>query len=120
MKIDTVKFLFAAVISILLGFVCEIVAPETECRNWISFAVASVSICAGLVPALGLSYADVRRGVSIKIFSWILTLALLAVNVIFALREYRVDIYVVITLLLTVAGWVVIYALCGAKPKDDF
>ena len=114
MKIDTIKFFFAIAIALLLGFICEIIAPTTGGRNWISLAIGSLTCLAGLLPALGLSFTNERRGVSIKLVSWMLTLALLTTNVIFSCFEYRIDIYIALTLLLALSGWTVVYALFRA------
>lgn len=116
MKIDKIKTLFAIAIALLFGFICEIIAPTTGGRNWISLAISSLTCLAGLLPALGLSFTNERRGVSIKLVAWILTLALLAANIVFSGFEYRIDIYIALTLLLALSGWVVIYALFRA-PK---
>lgn len=116
MKIDTIKFIFAIAVSLLAGFICEIIAPTTGGRNWVSLAIASLTSFAGLLPALGLSYADARRGVSVKVTAWLLTFALLATNVVFSCFEYRIDIYIAVALLVALAGWIIIYALFRA-PK---
>lgn len=118
MKINTVKFLFAIALALILGFVCEIIAPEVESRNWISFAVAAVSICAGFIPAFGLTYTNAKRGVSIKILSWILSIVLIASNIIFSCFEYKVDVYIAITLLIAVLGWIAIYGMFSAKSNE--
>ncbi len=118
MKINTIQFIFAIAIALLLGFICEIIAPGTDNRNWISFGIAFASIASGLVPAVGLSYQNAKRGVSIKVFSWILSVALIATNIIFACFEYKIDIYIAITLLIAIIGWVVIYGLFSAKSKE--
>ena len=118
MKINTVKFIFAIAIAILLGFICEIIAPETDGKNWISFAVGAVTIAAGLIPAVGLAYQNAKRAVSIKVFAWILSIVLIASNVIFACCEYKIDVYIAINLLVAVAGWVIIYGLFSAKSAE--
>lgn len=118
MKINTVKFLFAIALGLILGFVCEIIAPEVESRNWISFAVASVSICAVFIPAFGLTYDNAKRGVSIKVLAWIVSIALIASNIIFSCFEYKVDIYIAINLLIAVLGWIAIYGVFSAKSNE--
>lgn len=118
MKINTVKFLFAIALGLILGFVCEIIAPEIEGRNWISFAIASVSICAVFIPAFGLTYTNVKRGVSIKVLSWILSVVLIVSNIIFSCFEYKIDVYIAINLLLAVLGWIAIYGLFSAKSNE--
>ena len=118
MKINTVKLLFAIIIAILLGFVCEISAPVEEGRNWISLAVTSITVMSGLIPAMGISFSNVRRGVSIKIVSWLMSIALILLNVIFSFFEYRIDIYIVCALLFSVTGCAFIYALYSARPDD--
>ena len=119
MKIDGVKFILALAIAVLLGFVCEIIAPETESRNWISLAVGFVSIASVIIPAMGLKYPNANRGVNIKVFSWIMVVAIAAANIIFSCFEYKVDIYIVVVLLLAVLGWGIIYAIFSAKSYNN-
>ena len=118
MNIDGVKIILALAIAVLLGFVCEIIAPETESRNWISLAVGFVSIASVIIPAMGLKYANTNRGVNIKVFSWIMVLAIAAANIIFSRFEYKVDIYIVVVLLLTVIAWGIIYGMYSAKAAE--
>ena len=63
-------------LALLIGFVCEVIASEEGGRNWIALCVASASIASGLVPAFGLTFENARRGVSIKITAWLLSIAL--------------------------------------------
>ncbi|GEM_PF-2265173 len=119
MKINTVKFLFAIVIALLLGFVCEIFASTAGGRNWVSLVVASITIMSGLIPAMGITFSNEKRGVSIKVASWMLSVVLIIFNVIFSLFEYRIDIYIAFALLLSVVGCAVIYALFNAWPDDN-
>lgn len=117
MKIDGIKFILAIAIAVLLGFVCEIIAPETESRNWISLAIGLVSIASIIIPAMGLKYANANRGVNIKVFSWIMVVAIAAANIIFSCFEYKVDIYIVVVLLLAVIAWGIIYGMYRAKSS---
>ncbi len=115
MKIEGVKFVLALAIAILLGFVCEIIAPEAESRNWISLAIGFVSIASVIVPAMGLKYSNVSRGANIKVFSWIMVVAVSAANIIFSGFEYKIDIYIVVVLLLVVIAWGIIYGMYSVK-----
>lgn len=119
MKINTVKFLFAIALGLLVGFICEIIATEIDGRNLISLAVASISVMSGFIPAFGLNYSNAKRGVSIKVLSWILSVVLIASNIIFSCFEYKVDIYVAINLLIAVLGWIAIYGLYSASTKEE-
>ena len=118
MKINTVKFLFAIVIALLLGFVCEIFASTADSRNWVSLAVASITIMSGMIPAMGITFLNEKRGVSIKVASWIISITLILFNVIFSLFEYRIDIYIASALLLSVVGCAVTYSLYSAKSDN--
>ena len=115
MKINGVKFFLAIALALLIGFVCEIIASEEGGRNWIALCVAFVSIASGLVPAFGLTFENARRGVSIKITAWLLSIALCICNVIFACIEFQTDVYIVVALLLAVIGWIIIYSLYKAS-----
>ncbi len=119
MKLDTIKTLIALALALLLGFICEIIAPELDARNWISLGVGFVTIAAMLLPAMGIHYTDTRRGVSIKVFAWILTIAVIIANIVFACFEYKVDVYIVVVLLLVVIAWAVIYGLYRAEKRSS-
>lgn len=114
MKIEKTKFIIALAIALLLGFICEIIAPEAGSRNWISLAFGSISIASVIIPAMGLAYANANRGVNIKVFAWIMTFILTAANIIFSCLEYKVDIYIAIVLLLAVISWGIIYGMFSA------
>lgn len=115
MKINTVKLILSLAIALLVGFLCEIIAPQSDGRNWISFGVAAVTVFSALLPAMALSYDNAKRGVSIKVFAWLMTLALVIANVVFSFKEYRIDVYLAVCLLLSVVGWAVVYGLFSAK-----
>ena len=118
MKIDGIKIILALTIAVLLGFVCEIIAPETESRNWISLAIGFISIASVIIPAMGLKYSNTNRGVNIKVFSWIMVVAITAANILFSSFEYKVDIYIVVVLLLAVIAWGIIYGMYSAKSAE--
>lgn len=118
MKVDGIKFVIALALSLLLGFVCEVIAPEVGNRNWISLAIGFISIASMVIPAMGLKYDNAKRGVSIKVFSWIMAIVVIATNIIFSCFEYKVDIYIVIALLLAVIGWGIIYGLFSTKSAE--
>ena len=44
MKLDTIKTIISAVVSLLLGLLCFTFATEDGYRNWISFVVSFVTI----------------------------------------------------------------------------
>ncbi len=111
MKIDGIKLILGLAIALLLGFLCKFVAPETDNREWISLAVGFLSISALMIPAMSIKYGNANRGVNIKVFSWIMVIAVIATNIIFSLYEYKIDLYIVIVLLLAVIGWSIIYGL---------
>lgn len=111
MKIEPVKSLFALGIALIVGFLCEILAPEVGGRNWISFAVATVSMLSMLFPALGITYSNVRRGVNAKVTAWVMALALLIANIAFSCFEYKVDVYIIVCLILMAVGGLIIYSL---------
>lgn len=118
MKFDIVKTLIALAIALLLGFVCEIIAPEAEGRNWISLGVGAVSIFSVLLPAMGLRYENAPRGASIKMFAWMMTVALVITNVVFSCFEYKVENYLVVVLLLVVISWGIFYGMYSAKIQS--
>lgn len=118
MKLNTVKFFLAIALALIFGFLCEIIAPEVDGRNWISLAVASVSVFAGLLPAMGLTYSDEKRGVSIKLIAYLLSIVLVASNIIFSCFEYKIEAYIVVTILLSLVGWTAIYGTYSLKRSE--
>ena len=68
-----------------------------------------------LLPAMGLKYDNAPRGTSIKLFSWMMTAALVTANVVFSCFEYKVEVYLVVVLLLIVISWGIIYGMFSAK-----
>ena len=66
-----------------------------------------------------ITFSNEKRGVSIKVTSWMISIALILFNVIFSLFEYRIDIYIASALLLSVVGCALIYALYSAKSGDN-
>ena len=117
MKIETVKLILSIAIALLLGFVCEIIASETDGRNWISFGVGAVTTFSVLMPAMGVKFSNMKRGVSIKVFAWIMVIVLIVANTTFSSFEYRIDIYCTVCFLLATISWAIIYALFSAR-KD--
>lgn len=115
MKLNIVKTIIAVAIALLLAFICEIIAPVTDSRNWISMGIAFVTIVAMLIPAMGIEFANPRRGANIKVLSWVFALGILVTNIVFACFEYRVDVYFVVVALIAVIGWGLISALNRAK-----
>ena len=107
--------ILALAIALLLGFICEIVAPETDSRNWISLFVGFISIASVIIPAMGLKYANEKRGVSIKVLSWIMAFAISATNFFFSCFVYKIELYVVVVLLLAVIAWATIYGMFRSK-----
>lgn len=118
MKIDKIKFALSIILCLLLGFVCQILAPTTGARNWISFFVTSITLMVLLVPALGLRYDNARKGVLIKVASWIFCIVAFITSICFACTDYKIDIYVAVSLLLAVIGWVIIYSLFSRKESS--
>lgn len=118
MKLNTIKFIIALAIALLLGLVCEIIAPETDGRNLISFAIGFISIASALVPAMGIQYNNARRGVSIKVFAWLMVVVIALTNIVFSCFEYKTDLYIAIALLLSVISWGIIYGLFSAKVAE--
>lgn len=114
MKLDIVKFILALAIALLLGFVCEIIAPEANGRNWISLAIGFISIASVIIPAMGVKYTNSNRGVNIITTSWIWVVVLTISNIVFSCFEYRIETYIVIIALLAIIAWGIIYGIYSA------
>jgi hypothetical protein len=117
MKFEKIKSLFAIALSLVIGFLLEIIATEEGGRNLISLGVGTITIMFTLIPALGIIYDDTKRGVSIKVFAWIMFAILLLTNLIFACFKYEIDVYITLTLLMTIVGILGIYILLRSKPS---
>lgn len=117
MKVNKIKILFAIAISVLLGFLCEIIAPEADSRNWVALVVAAITIFSGLAAAIGFDYSNTNRGVSIKVFAWVFTTALVLTNFLFCLSSFKIDVYIVVNLLIAVLGWLAIYGMVKLPEK---
>lgn len=115
MKVYITKALFALGIALVIGFLCEIIAPEVGGRNWISFAVAFVSLFFMLFAALGVRYENARRGTNAKVVAWLFALALLVANIVFSCFEYKIDIYIVACLVLILLGCLILYSIIKAN-----
>ena len=117
MKVNKIKILFAIAISVLLGFLCEIIAPEADSRNWVALIVAAITIFSGLAAAIGFDYSNTNRGVSIKVFAWVFTTALVLTNFLFCFSSFKIDVYIVVNLLIAVLGWLAIYGMVKLPEK---
>ncbi len=115
MKINKVKLIFAILLSILGGFVFEIIATPEGFRNWISLGVGFISLLIGLVPAIAIDFENRRRAVSIKVFAWLLVSILFVCNVLFAFFAYRIDVYIVTSLSIAILGCFIVYAITKLK-----
>lgn len=115
MKIDKIKSVLAIALSLVFGLMFEIIAPEIGVRNWISFGVGSITLVLTLLPALGFIYEDTNRGVLIKLFSWIMFVIILILNLIFACIKYNIKLYVTLSLLLIIIGLLGIHTLSSSK-----
>lgn len=111
METDKVKLLFAVGIALVIGFICEILAPEEGGRNWVSFAVTALTLFVALALSIAVKYDNKHRGVSIKVLAWFFTLALVLCNVIFSCFTYKIDVYIAVTLLLMLVDGLALYAL---------
>lgn len=115
METDKVKLLFAVGIALVIGFICEILAPEEGGRNWVSLAVTALTLFVALALSIAVKYDNKHRGVSIKVLAWFFTLALVLCNVIFSCFTYNIDVYIAVTLLLTLVDGLIVYALVKLK-----
>lgn len=119
MKISIVKILFAVAIGALLGYLCKIIANDTN--EWCSLGVGAVTIIGGLVAALA-SYPNVsvQRSANTKIFAWLMTVLIVGANIIFAFTDYRQETYIVILALMLVIDLLLVYLMAHqGHQKDD-
>lgn len=112
MKIEKVKLLISFVICALIGYLCFIVAPATENRNWISLIIATLSLFLCFAPALAFKFESAgNRSVSGKLVGWIFFCILVIENFLFCANECKISVYIVVTALITVVGVGIIYSI---------
>jgi len=114
MKLDTIKTIISAVVSLLLGLLCFTFATEDGYRNWISFVVSFVTIVAIMIPAIAIEYKGIRA-INIKTLGWMFTFISIIVNLVFAFFAYKPTIYIVISVLVSVIGIALVYAMTPRK-----
>lgn len=97
MKLNPVNFLIALGLAAVLAFALWSIGGALQ----VYVGIGSFVFCAAtLVPAIGLRYALPRRGVNLRLVSFIFLLLALAINAAFALLPWSVTAYVVVNLLL--------------------
>ncbi|MBO4634381.1 MAG: hypothetical protein J5669_03315 [Bacteroidales bacterium] len=81
MKVDFFKAVIAVALCALLGYLCYLIAPETENQHIMAWVVCSVSTLLALVPAMALSYPESgNRSLSGKVFLWAAFAVILLTN----------------------------------------
>ena len=114
MKINIIKAFFAIAIGALVGYICKITAIDEN--QWYSFAVASVTIILSLLAAFA-SYPNVSgpRQANSKVTAWIMATAIVVINIIFALCNYKQETYIVVIALLLIIDLFILYILARKK-----
>ena len=114
MKINIIKAFFAIAIGALVGYICKIIAIDEN--QWYSFAVASVTIIGGLIAAFA-SYPHVSgpRQANTKVTAWIMAIAIVVINIIFAFCNYKHETYIVVMALLQIIDLFIVYILARKK-----
>lgn len=96
MKINPVNSFIAVVLSALLAY--ALWSIEAGIRNYV--AVGTFVFCAGtLLPLMGGSYGNERRGINLRVVSGIFLGLGLAINVVFPLLEFSATAYIIVSAL---------------------
>jgi hypothetical protein len=84
MKVDFIKALLAAFSSVLLGYLCYEISPETENQNVIAWIVCSLSTFLTLLPATAITVPESgNRNLSGKVYLWACFAVIFVTNLIF-------------------------------------
>jgi len=110
MKLNWIKAIISVVIALLLALLCFTFATEDGHRNWISFAVSTITIMTILIPTIAVDYNG-NRAVNIKTLGWLFTLLSVAVNFVFAFFVYKPIVYIAVSALVSVIGIALVYAM---------
>lgn len=111
MKINWIKTLICLGVSVSLGFLCFEVAPEIEHRNWIAFAISSLSIFVCLMTAVACEFPIGIKNANLKVSAWIFSVLVIMTNVIVSFFEYKVILYLIAVMLLTLINIGITYTL---------
>ena len=117
MKVNLVKSIFAVAFSALIGILCYAIAGEEASRNWISFAVTTVSCTLCLGAAIACDYDCGLRNGNIKVLAWLGTVAVTIANIIFSCCSYNPLTYIAVVALLALLVIAGVYGLY--KPKTE-
>ena len=115
MKINWFKAVLACVASLLLGLLCFAIAKETDGRNWISFVMTALSLCAGLTSAIAIESDTDKILTNMKVTAWLFTILMLVVNLVFSFFTYNIILYIVLIGLLLLACVGCVYAIFNRK-----
>lgn len=116
MKVNVVKTVISIILSALLGLTCYYLASDAENRNWISFGVSFATVLSLLIPAIGIDYNCGQRSTNIKLVAWLFAIVVVASNIIFSCFVYPIIIYIVVSSLVAVLGFLLIYSM---TPKTN-
>jgi hypothetical protein len=119
MKANVVKTIIAIVLALLIGVITFTIAPETDYRNWIAFAVTALTTAISLVFAMGIEYNCGYRTVNIKVVAGLGTLVVLIVNIAFSCFTYNIPIYIAVVGIIAVLFFALTYSLIPKAPKQE-
>ena len=118
MKINVVKFIVALIIAAVVGVICYSMTVETDNRQWISFGVTTATVGLMLAMAIGIDYNCGKRNMNIKLLAWLNLFAVIVCNIVFNCFLYPILIYVAVSVLLAVLGFLQVYVSASSK-KDE-
>ena len=117
MKLNLVKTIIVLGISAVLGLLCYVIAKDADYRNWISFAVATISAFICLGTAIACEYDCGHRNANIKVCAWIFSIIVIIANFVFSCFMYNIAVYIAIIALLSLMNIGLVYALY--KPQSE-
>ena len=95
MKFDIVKSIIAVAMSALLAYACYEICNH-EHIQWVIAVGAFITLAVPMTAALGVSVQQERGTIVLKTLSWVILLAELITNGIFAFIDFSIPAYVII------------------------
>jgi cytochrome b subunit of formate dehydrogenase len=100
MKTDFVKLFLVIALSVLVGLLFFMKAPEAGDRNWIAFIIMTLGQFLTLAPALAFSFPEAgNRMMTAKVFAWVAYFIVLLTGFLFC-RQYFSPFYFAVTIAL--------------------
>lgn len=116
MKLNIIPSVIILALSAFIGYAVFAVAGSDE-NAGVAFAVSAIALFVSLVLGYGVSYADERKGVSLRLLSTIATVLIAISQFAFALLGINLQAYIIVTGLLLLLFLLAFYGLYRAEQQ---